>query len=125
MESDLAFFIVRILLSNRFPVPGMKGNVLENQYPMLCEGTRRQRGDLALALLLHCREDTSRIRQVMDVLLDKTRYDLPNVTGVTQGKKKVERSDSQDNKSEESEASSNGGGVKSRTSLGLPSRRAR
>ena len=101
----------------------MKGNVLENQYPMLCEGTRRQRGDLALALLLHCREDTCRIRQVMDVLLDKTRYNLPNVTGVTQDKKKVERSDSQENKSEESEASS--GAVKTRASLGLPSRRAR
>ena len=92
---------------------------------MLCEGTRRQRGDLALALLLHCRDDTSRIRQVMDVLLDKNRYDLPNSTGVTQDKKKVERSDSQENKSEESEASSNGVTVKARVSLGLPNRRTR
>ena len=92
---------------------------------MLCEGTRRQRGDLALALLLHCRDDTSRIRQVMDVLLDKNRYDLPNNTGVTQDKKKVERSDSQDNKSEESEASSNGVAVKARASLGLTNRRTR
>ena len=102
----------------------MKGNALENQYPMLCEGTRRQRGDLALALLLHCRDDTSRIRQIMDVLLDKNRYDLPCVTEANQDKKKVERSNSQENKSEESEASSNGA-VKTRASLGVPNRRGR
>ena len=61
----------------------------------------------------------------MDVLLDKNRYDLPNSTGVTQDKKKVERSDSQENKSEESEASSNDVTVKARASLGLPNRRTR
>ena len=66
----------------------MKGNVLETQYPMLCEGTRRQRGDLALALLLHCRNDSSRIRQVMDVLLDKSRYDAPSNAGENQSKHK-------------------------------------
>lgn len=102
----------------------MKGNALETQYPMLCEGIRRQRGDLALALLLHCRDDSARIRQIMDVLLDKNRYDLPNVTGENQKKKKVERSDSQENKSEEGETSNNDD-VKSKTSLGVPTRRGR
>ena len=101
----------------------MKGNALETQYPMLCEGIRRQRGDLALALLLHCRDDSARIRQIMDVLLDKNRYDLPNVTGENQKKKKVERSDSQE-KSEEGEMSNNDD-VKSRASLGVPTRRGR
>ena len=52
--------------------------MLETQYPILCEGTRRQRGDLALALLLYCRDDSGRLRQVMDVLLDKSRYDTPS-----------------------------------------------
>lgn len=102
----------------------MKGNALETQYPMLCEGIRRQRGDLALALLLYCRDDSARIRQVMDVLLDKERYDLPSAAGETQSKKKLERSDSQENKSEESEASNNGA-AKSRGSLGVPPRRGR
>ena len=102
----------------------MKGKALETQYPMLCEGIRRQRGDLALALLLHCRDDSVRIRQIMDVLLDKNRYDLPNVPCENQKKKKVERSDSQENKSEEGETSNNDD-VKSKASLGVPTRRGR
>jgi len=101
---------------------GMKGNALETQYPMLCEGTRRQRGDLALALLLYCRDDSARIRQIMEVLLDKNRYDLPNVAGEAQNKKKLERSDSQESKSEGSEASNNGA-VKSRGTLEVTPRR--
>lgn len=121
----LTSLVINCVFGKRLSLPGMKGNVLENRYPMLCEGTRRQRGDLALALLLHCRDDTSRIRQVMDVLLDKNRYDLPNSTVVRQDKKKVERSDSQENKSEESEASSNGVAVKAKASLGLTNRRVR
>ena len=103
---------------------GMKGNALETQYPMLCEGTRRQRGDLALALLLYCRDDSARIRQIMEVLLDKNRYDLPNVAGEAQNKKKLERSDSQESKSEGSEASNNGA-VKSRGTLEVTPRRGR
>lgn len=59
----------------------MKANVLETQYPILCEGTRRQRGDLALALLLYCRDDSVRLRQIMDVLLDKSRYETPSFVG--------------------------------------------
>ena len=64
----------------------MKANVLETQYPMLCEGTRRQRGDLALALLVHCRDNSARLRDVMDVLLDKNRYETPNAETKPGGK---------------------------------------
>ena len=102
----------------------MKGNALETQYPMLCEGIRRQRGDLAQALLLHSRDNSARIRQIMDVLLDKSRYELPCAAGGSQKKKKVERSDSQENKSEDSEASGNSSS-KTRDILAVPTRRGR
>ena len=111
-------------MTRLFASLGMKGNALETQYAMLCEGTRRQRGDLALALLLHCRDNGARIRQIMDVLLDKNRYELPSTAGETQNKKKIERTDSQENKSEESEVSSNGT-AKTKGSLGIPTRRGR
>ena len=102
----------------------MKGNALETQYPMLCEGIRRQRGDLAQALLLHSRDNSARIRQIMDVLLDKSRYELPCAAGGSQKKKKMERSDSQENKCEDSEASGNSA-RKTRDILGVPTRRGR
>lgn len=124
LSQGFNYFSIVSFVDKRLHSPGMKGNALENQFPMLCEGTRRQRGDLALTLLLHCRDDTSRVRQIMDVLLDKNRYDLPSVTGTTKDKKKVERSDSQENKSEGSETSSNGV-VRTRANLGVPNRRGR
>ncbi|XP_071492613.1 zinc finger SWIM domain-containing protein 8-like [Diadema antillarum] len=49
----------------------MKANVSEADHPLLCEGTRRQRGDLALAMLSHYKEDQSKLRQILDGLLDK------------------------------------------------------
>lgn len=114
------------MLLKRSASPGMKGNALENHYPMLCEGTRRQRGDLALALLVYCRDDAARIRQIMDVLLDKNRYELPGVAGATQDKKRVERSDSQESKGEEKESETSGGSVvKTKATLVVPSRRVR
>ncbi|XP_015771685.1 PREDICTED: zinc finger SWIM domain-containing protein 8-like isoform X2 [Acropora digitifera] len=100
---------------------GMKGNALETQYPMLCEGTRRQRGDLAQALLFHNKDDNGRIREIMDVLLDKDRYDLPNATRERQNKKKEEKNDCQDNKSQSSETS-NDDTVSNRSNIGLPTR---
>lgn len=100
---------------------GMKGNALETQYPMLCEGTRRQRGDLVQALLFHNKDDNGRIREIMDVLLDKDRYDLPNATRERQNKKKEEKNDCQDNKSQSSETS-NDDTVSTRSNIGLPTR---
>ncbi|XP_041485312.1 zinc finger SWIM domain-containing protein 8-like isoform X2 [Lytechinus variegatus] len=49
----------------------MKANVSEADHPLLCEGTRRQRGDLALAMLSHYKEDQGKFRQILDALLDK------------------------------------------------------
>ena len=50
---------------------GLKANVSEADHPLLCEGTRRQRGDLALTLLVTYKEEAERLTRVMDKLLDK------------------------------------------------------
>ena len=39
---------------------GLKANVSEAEHPLLCEGTRRQRGDLALLLLVHYKDQPAR-----------------------------------------------------------------
>lgn len=45
---------------------GLKANVSEAEHPLLCEGTRRQRGELALQLLGHYRDDPVKIARVMN-----------------------------------------------------------
>ena len=50
---------------------GMKANVKEAVDPLLCEGTRRQRGDLALSLLVHYKDSAEKVARIMDKLLDK------------------------------------------------------
>jgi len=50
---------------------GLKANVSEADHPLLCEGTRRQRGDLALNLLVTYKDDPERLTRIMDKLLDK------------------------------------------------------
>ncbi|KAJ6216279.1 hypothetical protein RDWZM_007436 [Blomia tropicalis] len=50
---------------------GLKANVAEAEHPLLCEGTRRQRGDLALTLLVHYKDNKERLNKIMDKLLDK------------------------------------------------------
>ncbi|XP_064116671.1 zinc finger SWIM domain-containing protein 8 homolog isoform X1 [Macrobrachium nipponense] len=50
---------------------GMKANVSEADHPLLCEATRRQRGELALTLLTHYKDDQDRLARIMDKLLDK------------------------------------------------------
>lgn len=50
---------------------GLKANVSEADHPLLCEGTRRQRGDLALNLLVTYKDDPERLARIMDKLLDK------------------------------------------------------
>ncbi|XP_033114204.1 zinc finger SWIM domain-containing protein 8-like isoform X2 [Anneissia japonica] len=49
----------------------MKSNVSEAAHPLLCEGTRRQRGDLALSMLMHYRDDQTPLRRILDAFLDK------------------------------------------------------
>lgn len=49
----------------------LKANVAEAEHPLLCEGTRRQRGDLAMSLLVHYKDDAAKLFRIMDKLLDK------------------------------------------------------
>ncbi|OQV21645.1 Zinc finger SWIM domain-containing protein 8 [Hypsibius exemplaris] len=55
---------------------GMKSNVSEADHPLVCEGTRRQRGDLALLLLVGYKDDPHKLGRVMDRLLDKEIHSL-------------------------------------------------
>lgn len=50
---------------------GLKANVSEADHPLLCEGTRRQRGDLALTLLSYYRDEPRKICRIMEKLLDR------------------------------------------------------
>ncbi len=56
---------------------GLKANVSEAEHPLLCEGTRRQRGDLAIAMLVHYKDDQNKLGKVSHcpanlITLDKT-----------------------------------------------------
>ncbi|KAF5300151.1 hypothetical protein FQR65_LT09242 [Abscondita terminalis] len=55
---------------------GMKANVSEADHPLLCEGTRRQRGDLAISLLVYYKDDNWKMSRIMDRLLDKDIHQL-------------------------------------------------
>ncbi|XP_050394140.1 zinc finger SWIM domain-containing protein 8 [Patella vulgata] len=50
---------------------GLKANVSEAEHPLLCESTRRQRGELAMAMLIQYKDDQVRLSKIMDKLLDK------------------------------------------------------
>ena len=45
-------------------VTGMKTTVSEAEHPLLCEGTRREKGDLALALMITYKDDQARLKKV-------------------------------------------------------------
>uniref|UniRef100_A0A146L3I4 Zinc finger SWIM domain-containing protein KIAA0913 n=1 Tax=Lygus hesperus TaxID=30085 RepID=A0A146L3I4_LYGHE len=55
---------------------GLKANVSEADHPLLCEGTRRQRGDLAVTLLVHYKDQPVRIAHIMEKLLDREVHQL-------------------------------------------------
>jgi hypothetical protein len=55
---------------------GLKANVSEAEHPLLCEGTRRQRGDLALTLLSYYRDEPRKICRIMEKLLDRDIHTL-------------------------------------------------
>ncbi|XP_020294167.1 zinc finger SWIM domain-containing protein 8 [Pseudomyrmex gracilis] len=57
-------------------VLGLKANVSEADHPLLCEGTRRQRGDLAITLLVHYKDDPVKLARIMDKLLDRDVHQL-------------------------------------------------
>ncbi|ESO89038.1 hypothetical protein LOTGIDRAFT_209983 [Lottia gigantea] len=50
---------------------GLKANVSEAEHPLLCESTRRQRGELAMTMLLLYKDDQTRLSRIMDKILDK------------------------------------------------------
>ncbi|RWS28198.1 zinc finger SWIM domain-containing protein 8-like protein [Leptotrombidium deliense] len=63
---------------------GLKANVSEAEHPLLCEGTRRQRGDLAITLLVHYKDDKEKLAKIMDKLLDKEVHQMyKNPTSAT------------------------------------------
>ncbi len=70
---------------------GMKANVSEAEHPLLCEGTRRQRGDLALLLLTHYKDCPVSVAKLMAKLLDTEVHPqfkspiLPDYYGFTNG----------------------------------------
>lgn len=45
-------------------VTGMKTTVSEAEHPLLCEGTRREKGDLALALMITYKDDQAKLKKV-------------------------------------------------------------
>lgn len=49
----------------------MKTNISEADNPLLCEGIRRQRGELALSMLVHYKDHPLKHRRILDALLDK------------------------------------------------------
>uniref|UniRef100_H3CH72 Zinc finger, SWIM-type containing 8 n=1 Tax=Tetraodon nigroviridis TaxID=99883 RepID=H3CH72_TETNG len=50
---------------------GMKTTVSEAEHPLLCEGTRRVKGDLALALMITYKDDQCKLKKILDKLLDR------------------------------------------------------
>ncbi|XP_075215319.1 zinc finger SWIM domain-containing dorado [Lycorma delicatula] len=55
---------------------GLKANISEADHPLLCEGTRRQRGDLAITLLVLYKDDPVKVARIMDKLLDRDVHQL-------------------------------------------------
>lgn len=55
---------------------GLKANVSEADHPLLCEGTRRQRGELAITLLVFYKDDCWKVARIMNRLLDKEIHQL-------------------------------------------------
>uniref|UniRef100_F1KPY7 Zinc finger SWIM domain-containing protein n=1 Tax=Ascaris suum TaxID=6253 RepID=F1KPY7_ASCSU len=53
---------------------GMKLLVSEADHPMLCESTRRQRGELAITMLIRYKDCTEKLAVVLDCLLDPTMH---------------------------------------------------
>ncbi|KAL8608972.1 hypothetical protein ACOMHN_062855 [Nucella lapillus] len=61
---------------------GLKANISEAEHPLLCESLRRQRGELAIAMLVHYKEDIVKLSKIMDKLLDKevnSQYKAPSL----------------------------------------------
>ena len=71
---------------------GAKCFISEAQNPILCEGIRRQRSDLALNLLTLYKDDQGRLIQILDKLLDRDIHVLfknPNINPFNVGSKRA------------------------------------
>ncbi|XP_011500234.1 PREDICTED: zinc finger SWIM domain-containing protein 8 [Ceratosolen solmsi marchali] len=55
---------------------GLKANVSEADHPLLCEGTRRQRGELSITLLVFYKDEPMKVARIMDKLLDRDVHQL-------------------------------------------------
>lgn len=55
---------------------GLKGNVSEAEHPLLCEGTRRQKGELAVAMLVQYKDDTTKLARVSTFVFDIPEHSL-------------------------------------------------
>ena len=56
--------VILLFVSLLYVSPGMKTTVSEAEHPLLCEGTRRVKGDLALALMITYKDDQSKLKKV-------------------------------------------------------------
>ena len=63
-------------------VIGMKANISESQHALLCEGVRRQKGDLALTLLLTYKDDEQSLLKIIDKILDRDVHILFKQTSI-------------------------------------------
>ncbi|BFZ03243.1 hypothetical protein BsWGS_06282 [Bradybaena similaris] len=71
---------------------GMKANIAEADHPLLCESTRRQRGELAISMLVHYKDDQIKLSKIMDKLLDKEvqqQYKAPSLINYLSGQKQM------------------------------------
>ena len=64
-DRELGFWAATVSL-------GFKLCTSENEHPLLCEGVRRQKGELALKLLVRFKDDPSTLGTILEKLLDKT-----------------------------------------------------
>ena len=63
-------------------VVGMKANISESQHALLCEGVRRQKGDLALTLLLTYKDEENSLLKIIDKILDRDVHILFKQTSI-------------------------------------------
>ena len=66
----LPLAVLRVMATHnpheRLFLKGMKTTVSEAEHPLLCEGTRREKGDLALALMITYKDDQAKLKKVRD-----------------------------------------------------------
>ena len=66
-DRELGFWAATVSL-------GFKLCTSENEHPLLCEGVRRQKGELALKLLVRFKDDPSTLGTILEKLLDKIAF---------------------------------------------------